>query len=567
MNICKVFVAFVAVALPDVVASASESAGVDAKVDSILCLIDDAVEHHDVYVGRKRTRIETLRNELSKAQSDEARYEISFSLFEEYKPFVKDSAIIYLDNCISSARCMSDSSLVAICLAHKAYMCSNTGAYVESLDILKSLDPSGLTPEAQQRILVSRTHVFGEIATYSPLAESRALYGEAAQDCLNSFFQEADPMSHDVILAHELNALNSGDTATSMRFSNIWLERVERGSTDFALFALYRYLEFKARLDTTNMLLWLGESVLADIRNGVQDQGSMWEMSNQLILMGQVDRAYRYICYTSECANRFGSRQRLSRISPLLTMIAQRYKAEGEGYQSRLRFTLFCMSLLAVLLLLFVIFIAIQRNKLSKTRDRLAKSNDALSEVNKWLMSANAELTSLSEQRRVLNTQLAEANKVKEEYVGRFMSLCSRYVERLDDLRKKVRNKVKNGQTAELNALLRSSELNADDMEELYVNFDTVFLHLFPDFVEQFNLLLTPENRTTEPQPGRLTTQMRIFALIRLGITDSGRISEILHYSVNTIYNYRAQTKKLSACGKDDFEERVKEIGVIGCAV
>lgn len=567
MNICKVLVAFVAVALSDVVVSTSVSAGVDAKVDSILCLIDDAVEHHDVYVGQRRTRIETLRKELAKAQSDEARYEISFSLFEEYKPFVKDSAIIYLDNCIASARCMSDSSQVAICLAHKAYMCSNTGAYVESLDILKSLDPSGLTPEAQQRILVSRSHVFGEIATYSPLAESRVFYGVAAQYCLSSLFHEADPMSQDVILAHELNALNSGDTATSMRYSNLWLDRVERGSTDFALFALYRYLEFKARLDTTNMLLWLGESVLADIRNGVQDQGSMWEMSNQLILMGQVDRAYRYICYTSECANRFGSRQRLSRISPLLTMIAQRYKAEGEGYQSRLRLTLFCISLLAVLLLLFVIFIAIQRNKLRKTRDRLAQSNDALSEVNKQLMSANAELTSLSEQRRMLNTQLAEANKVKEEYVGRFMSLCSRYVERLDDLRKKVRNKVKNGQTAELNALLRSSELNTHDMEELYVNFDTAFLHLFPDFVEQFNSLLTPENRTTEPQPGRLTTQMRIFALIRLGITDSGRISEILHYSVNTIYNYRAQTKKLSACGKDDFEERVKEIGVIGGTV
>lgn len=567
MNICKVLVAFVAMALSDVAVSTSVSAGVDAKVDSILCLIDDAVEHHDVYVGQKRTRIETLRKELAKAQSEEARYEISFSLFEEYKPFVKDSAIIYLDNCINSARCMSDSSLVAICLAHKAYMCSNTGAYVESLDVLKSIDSSGLTPEAQQRILVSRSHVFGEIATYSPLAESRVFYGVAAQDCLSSLFHEADPMSQDVILAHELNALNSGDTATSMRYSNLWLDRVERGSTDFALFALYRYLEFKARLDTTNMLLWLGESVLADIRNGVQDQGSMWEMSNQLILMGQVDRAYRYICYTSECANRFGSRQRLSRISPLLTMIAQRYKAEGEGYQSRLRLTLFCISLLAVLLLLFVIFIAVQRNKLRKTRDRLAKSNDALSEVNKQLMSANAELTSLSEQRRVLNTQLAEANKVKEEYVGRFMSLCSRYVERLDDLRKKVRNKVKNGQTAELNALLRSSELNTHDMEELYVNFDTAFLHLFPDFVEQFNSLLTPENRTTEPQPGRLTTQMRIFALIRLGITDSGRISEILHYSVNTIYNYRAQTKKLSACGKDDFEERVKEIGVIGGAV
>lgn len=242
-------------------------------------------------------------------------------------------------------------------------------------------------------------------------------------------------------------------------------------------------------------------------------------------------------------------------------MIAQRYKAGSEDYQARLRLTLFCISILVVLLLFFVIYIAIQRNKLSKTRDWLAKSNEALSEANTRLMSVNADLTSLSEQRRALNTQLTEANRVKEEYVGRFMSLCSRYVERLDDLRKKVRNKVKNGQTAELNALLRSSDFNADDMEELYVNFDTAFLHLFPDFVEQFNSLLTPESRTPVPQPGRLTTQMRIFALIRLGITDSGRISEILHYSVNTIYNYRAQTKKLSACGKEDFEERVKKIG------
>ncbi len=567
MNIYKVFVAIAAAVFPNLPTEASARQGDDALVDSILCLIDEAVEHQDVYVERKRTRIETLRTELAKAKSDEAKYEISFSLFNEYKPFIKDSAIVYLDDCVASARKMSDSSRVAICLAHKAYMCSNTGAYVESLDVLKSISPYGLTAEARQRILVSSSHVFGEIATYSPLAESRDFYGEAASDCLKRLFKEADSTSQDVILARELSALNSGDTATSMRFSDLWLTRVERGSTDFALFALYRYLEFKARCDTSNMLLWLGESVLADIRNGVQDQGSMWEMSNQLALMGQVDRAYRYICYTSECANRFGSRQRLSHISPLLTMIAQRYKAEGEGYQSRLRFSLFCLSCLAVTLLFFVVYIAIQRNKLRKTRDRLAKSNDALSEANGQLLSVNADLTSLSEQRRALNTQLAEANRVKEEYVGRFMSLCSRYVERLDELRTKVRNKVKNGQMAELNSLLRSSDFNADDMEDLYVNFDTAFLHLFPDFVEQFNSLLTPENRTSAPKPGRLTTQMRIFALIRLGITDSGRISEILHYSVNTIYNYRAQTKKLSACGKDDFEERVKEIGVIGGSV
>lgn len=563
MNIRKAIATLAFSVAQTIVFMATANNSIDAKVDSILSQVDYAIDHSDEYVARKEAKIATLRGELAKAKSGDARYELAFSLYNEYKPFVKDSAIAYLDVCIASAQENGNASRTAICKALKAHICSNTGTYVESLDILDSLRPEELSAEARYQYFVSKIHVLGEIAYYSPIVEAQKGYGNAAAELKEQLFAEADPMRPDILLSHELATLDAGDTATSMRINDTWRTQVTPGTTDYALFALYRYLEYKARQDTAEMLVWLGESALADIRNGVLDQGSMWELSNQLIILGQVDRAYRYICYTSECANRFGSRQRLSSISPLLTKIAQEYKAEGEQSQSRLRVTLFWLTVLVALLVTIVIYVVIQRNKLKEARDRLAHSNKALTDVNAQLLNANTALTNLSEQRQALNNQLSEANRVKEEYVGRFMSLCSRYVERLDDLRKKVRNKIRSGQTSDLNTLMRSADFNTDDMEDLYINFDTAFLHLYPDFVAQFNALLTPEGRIAEPQPGRLTTQMRIFALIRLGITDSGKISEILHYSVNTIYNYRAQTKKLSACGKEDFEERVKKIGVI----
>ncbi len=563
MNIRKAIATLALLVAQTIMTLATASGHIDTKVDSILRQVDYAIDHSDEYVAQKEAKIATLRGELAKAKSDDARYELAFSLYDEYRPFVKDSAIAYLDICIAAATGDGDTSRTAICKALKAHICSNTGTYVESLDILNRLDIEGLSTEAQKQYFVSKTHVLEEISYYSPLAKSREEYCRAAEECREALYAVADSMSTVVLMTREHLALDAQDTACSMRYSDLWRAQVTSGTTEYALFALYRYLEFKNRKDTAEMLLWLGESALADIRNGVLDQGSMWELSNQLILMGEVDRAYRYICYTSECANRFGSRQRLSTISPLLTKIAQEYKAEGELSQSRLRVTLFWLMVLVVMLVAIVVYVVVQRNKLKEARDRLAKGNTTLTNVNAQLVEANAELTRLSEQRQALNNQLSEANRVKEEYVGRFMSLCSRYVERLDDLRKKVRNKIRNGQTADLNTLMRSAEFNTDDLEDLYINFDTAFLHLYPDFVAQFNALLMPEGRITEPQPGRLTTQMRIFALIRLGITDSGKISEILHYSVNTIYNYRAQTKKLSACGKEDFEERVKKIGVI----
>ena len=120
---------------------------------------------------------------------------------------------------------------------------------------------------------------------------------------------------------------------------------------------------------------------------------------------------------------------------------------------------------------------------------------------------------------------------------------------------------MKNKELDELYRLSKSTELKEKEIEELLQNFDSVFLHLYPNFVEEFNALLQPEMRFQKRDDNRLVTEIRIFALIRLGIEDSSKIAEFLHYSVNTIYNYRARIKNGALDNRESFERRVKMLG------
>ena len=159
-----------------------------------------------------------------------------------------------------------------------------------------------------------------------------------------------------------------------------------------------------------------------------------------------------------------------------------------------------------------------------------------------------------------VNEQLSESNRVKEEYIGRFMSLCSQYIDKLDNYRKMVNKKMKNKELEDLFRLSKSTELKEKELEELFLNFDSVFLHLFPNFVNDFNALLQPDMRVQPKEDNRLTTEIRIFALIRLGIEDSSKIAEFLHYSVNTIYNYRARIKNGAIGNREQFERQIKTL-------
>ena len=222
------------------------------------------------------------------------------------------------------------------------------------------------------------------------------------------------------------------------------------------------------------------------------------------------------------------------------------------------------MGILSVLalLLLGVLFFLHRRNKqLAVARNELRDANTRLSASNAQLSTLNAQLSTLNTQLSTLNTQLSEANRIKEEYIGRFLSLCSQYIDKLDDYRKMVNRKMKNKELDELFRMTKSTELKEKEIEELYQNFDSVFLHLFPNFIDGFNALLQPDMQVHPKEENKLTTDIRIFALIRLGIDDSSKIAEFLHYSVNTIYNYRARIKNGAIGNREAFERQVKELG------
>ena len=405
-------------------------------------------------------------------------------------------------------------------------------------------------------------HVYSEIIYYRNPITPEAQYGAMAAKYRQRMYAALPPTSNSVFQYRELDALNAHDNREAMRINDQWLSHVEKGSHPYALVTLYRYLAYKAENDSTRMMYWLAESVLTDIRNGVMDQGSMWEMANQLMGLNDVDRAYKYISFSSISAQPF----RLTTatgpdIAPCCRSSPRCTKTRTTSTTGDRTIPLCIISIPALMLLISVFYVSRQRHKLAIARDDLAKTNHQQHELNAQLKSLNEQLSCTNSQLSVVNHELTDANRVKEEYVGRFMRLCSIYINKIEDLRKRVHKKLKTRQYDELYEMTRPQNFKEEELEEFYTNFDSAFLQLFPHFLDSFNALLRPEERIEQPKKEQLSTPIRIFALIRLGINDSSKIAEFLHYSVNTIYNYRAHIKKGAINDKDSFEEDVRKIG------
>ena len=523
--------------------------------------IDKAIEEFPQYVAQHESKITATRSTYRQATDPRQKYEAAFKLYELYRPFVSDSAIYFLRQCTAIADQLADRSAAVKCRSLLALRCSNIGMYDEAKMTLDSITPSAdIEPIALGTYYAAYNNVFSELAYYTRLDDMRKTYLERAGQYEALMFKYLPPTDETCIIRRELNALNSGDLKTSMSINDEWLKTVEPGSHPYAMVALYRYLEYKALRDTAQMMHWLVESVVADIRNATLAQGSMWELANELMLKGDIERASRYISYTSDCANRFGSRQRNWQITPLFSAITKDYKARNDRTTSQLRILLGAISVLALLLLGLLLFLHRRNKQLFTARNALKASNDELAEANRQLGAQTDELSALNTQLSTLNAQLTESNRVKEEYIGRFMSLCSQYIDKLDNYRKMVNKKMKNKELEELMRISKSTELKERELDELFENFDSVFLHLFPNFIDDFNALLKPEMQVRPKEENSLTTDLRIFALIRLGFEDSSKIAEFLHYSVNTIYNYRARIKNGALGNREDFEKQVKAL-------
>lgn len=529
-------------------------------IDALLHQIDEAIDQSPRITARYEEDIKTTRQMFHQAAQPQERYLHAIQLYRQYRSFMNDSAVYYLEQAERAAEKQGLTSQVGYCRALKAFQCSTVGAYDEAQAFLRSIDKQQLDSLGLRHYYISQMHVYGELGYYSIIPAMKERYFSLQAVYRDSLFSVVDHADQDYLM-YRINELNSNQQKEEARkLCDEWLKGIDPESRDFAIAAYYRSLTCE---DDEDEDYWLGMSALSDIRHAVMDQASLLSLADILNARGDLERSYRYIRFTWDCNNRFNTRMRSWQITPILNVIESNYQKAADRNTKVLMTSIIAVSILALLLLGLLLFVHRKNRQLDIARNALKESNDELAVANRQLATKTDELSTLAAQLSKVNSQLSESNHVKEEYIGRFMSLCSQYINKLDDYRKLVNKKMKNKEFDELLRMSKSTELKEKELEELYENFDSVFLSLFPNFVNEFNALLDPETQIHPKDENRLTTEIRIFALIRLGIEDSSKIAEFLHYSVNTIYNYRARIKNGAVDNRESFERRVKQLGLI----
>lgn len=540
------------------------------NLESMYDRLDNLIDHSSQYIENHENNINKLRVYLSGAHNERIRYEYSFKLYAEYKSYTNDSAIYYLQKCIGIAEKMHRKDLAGKCKSLMAFQCSSSGLYTEALQILKQISTKDLTPmNGLSDYYIAYNHVYQELGYYTRLNDLKRKYIIMSDIYRDSVYRVLDKNTEEYLLCKESYCFSHKLYADAMNINNKRLAKVSPGSRNYAIVAYYRSRLYNINGDMPMKKYWLIESAMSDIKNGVMDQASLWELSDILNKEGDIDRSLKYIRFTWECNNKFGTRMRSWQISPLLSIIDSNYQKQINRKNETLTVFITIVSLMSLMLLSSLFFVYRQKKKLADARNELRRINDKLVMLNNKLSTANDkldvsnhELSATNLKLEISNQRLNESNKVKEEYIGRFLSICSQYVDKLDDFRKMVNKKLKNKELQDLFIINKSTEFKDKELDELYANFDSVFLHLFPNFVNDFNAMLKPEFQIHSKDSERLSTDIRIFALIRLGIDDSSKIAEFLHYSVNTIYNYRARIKNGALTQRDDFERRVKDLGL-----
>ncbi|SRR5574344_223094 len=541
------------------------------NLDSLYRRLDDAIHQSDKYVAIRESRINKYRIQLKRTTDISEKYKLSFCLYQEYQPFRNDSAIYFLSECIMYAEKINDYHQANDCRALMAFQCSTSGMYMESFNTLSQIDTPLLDKRGKNDYYLAYCHLYRELAFYTMVPKLKSYYSGKYEQYRKLLYTNLDSTSSYYDMIRQLAFSECGDNRNALKISDAWLSKIRKGSHEYAIATYYRSILYDTdHSDIREMqMYWLAQSAINDVCNAVMDQGSLWSLAYMLSKDGQLQRSYSYIRFSWECANHFSTRVRSWQISPLLSTIDKSYQDESLRTNRLLLLLVTGISIISLLFLVLLFYVNRQRKRLAETQSELKGANTKLSALNTKLLQVNDDLDCTNNQLSATNGQLSaavnqlnESNRVKEEYIARFMRLCSLYIDKMDNYRKKVNKQARNREFNEIIKLTSSQEMKEKELDELYDNFDSAFLHLFPNFVNDFNSLLRPEERISLTERNRLNTDIRIFALIRLGIEDSSKIAEFLHYSVNTIYNYRAKIKNGAISDRDNFEKHVKDIGM-----
>lgn len=493
--------------------------------DSLFHIFDGELELSQVYIDSRQARIDSLLRMQSSAADP---YDINCILTTEYQHYKSREARDFVLLNLEHAKQTADKSRMLESSIRLGFLLASTGNFNEAFDVMRPLSSATMNTFERAAYYDCMNHLYGEAGFYSQTSSMRQYYFHLADVYDDSLAAVLPATSVRRYRQLEAQWRNHNMYSASVSMNDSLLASTYEYSQEYAAYAFCRSETYRMMGDEEHQLEWLLRSAIADVRNGITDNGSSWMVAQICYKRGDLDRAYRYIDYSLNNSKIYGATLRHGQIGPLMSIINSAYQQRLRRQQTLLYGMLAGISLLVILLLVLLIDIRKRNRKLH----RLHKETEQL----------NREMTRINRELRNVNMALRESNHVKEEYIAHYLNLYSEYIDRLKSLK-------------------RDPEFTQREVERFYQVFDNTFLSLYPDFVDEFNKLLQPACRIVTQREGMLNTELRIFALIRLGIDNSAQIAQLLRYSPNTIYNYRAKIKNMAYGNRDEFEDQVRRIG------
>ena len=500
------------------------------------------------YKEAKQKKISDKLSSLRPEDSDTYRYGIYDEVYKEYYQYNLDSAMTYAKKKLVIAQNTDSYRIKTDAVLDLAERYVLSGMYAETLHILDTLE----TDRLDSTLMVEYFHVcqslYEDLSSTSDDPDLKIKYWNMKnryRDLRLEYLPEGDIAR--LFVLSEMSR-ESGTGENMLPEIKAWIQSPDTDNHNKAMLCYIAAHIYKAIGDRENELLYYILSARNDLTAPVNDYMSLHELAARLYADGEIERAYRYITRSVQDAMVAQSRLNITSINSVLPTISASYDTLMQRKNRQLIYLLFGISILTVLLVLAASASITSRNRALIAEKKTREKNELLKEANDNLQK--------------YISMLQEANQIKESYLSRYMDMCVEYIEGLERYRSQLRQTAKSGGFEKIMENLRSGNYIKKELQEFYSQFDSTFLSLFPDFVEQFNMLLKPECRIEDRSSEKvLSTELRVMALIRLGVHDSAKISRFLRRSISTVYNYRAKMRNSALSDRDDLEKQVMSIG------
>ena len=527
--------------------------------DSILHVLEYELNRKAIYVEKKEEQIRNMKQLLNVPNLTlNQQYTLNRQIYMEYRAYQTDSALCYLQKNLLIANTLTNAIYLHETQLDLSYMYWQSGKFFEAIQNLESLDRRRFNdlPEELLRSYYETYKLLYRYYSNAQTDEDNVYYGYSY--LYRDSLLQITPT--DIKQYHVLTAEKLADENKTQQAVQILLDLLAESVNEDHERAIFANLIAGIYQKEGNMELqkkYYAISAICDIKNAITENTSMQSLALILFQEGNIDLAYKYIQSSIDDAIFCNARFRTYEISKIFPIIDAAYQAKSMKQKRELQLYLLLVSILLVLLIATVILVYRQMQKTAKIRGELVDANLKLKELNTDLQDSNIRLHELNNELISMNRELSETNVIKEIYLGKFIDLCSIYIEKIDNYRRSLNRIIKSGKIEELRTVLKSTNYVESELADFYKNFDQTFLRIYPTFIEEFNALF-PKGGLQKLKFGELlNTELRIYALIRLGINQSAKIALFLRLSTPTVSSYRSKLKHISL----NLEENVMKIG------